>query len=227
MTSGRQIRNSSLKGLDSAKSIVVFFILTIILLLSSCSSPTVIDDPVTKPGDAISCESIAGEYRCADPSNPAYTFTITNVPEGVKPYMLLISDGEKELIQNLPMDFPKESSPADTYNYCLGPVLGNLVFYDKNDNLVTLFLKEPLTITFNNSFKDLRSGVSPKCKEGLENVIPVYLYAPQAHPEIRIWKPFQNYEYDDKGQITITFRAWGDQRVGIVVTDQAGYGPKR
>jgi hypothetical protein len=177
---------------------------------------------IPKPTVAKDCtsEENSGSFTCKDKAE--YTISLANVPEGVTPRMLQVSAIEEERLRSLPTD-----------GTCVVSIAGNLVFYDNGDNLVTSF-PEPITLTLNYTTQDalllqpdinkfFKVSANPKVKECLDsnsvakvdNIVPIYLYAPAFDTTIQIWKPFQNYTInEDDKTMTVEFLNWGDRQIG-------------
>lgn len=107
-------------------------------------------DPITLPKSGAEPFIESGEktniYEIIGPAR--VKLTLSNVHSTVKPYLLTFSgDEEKDRLNSLPIDG----------HFVLGPILGNIVFYDKDDpyHLITLFSDDVvLTFTIPSSYKD-------------------------------------------------------------------------
>lgn len=161
----------------------------------------------TLPPNAQPCEKGSGfstGYTFSCPVEvPGYTMDVASVPDGVTPYLLPISDEERD-------DFL--SVPSDGFD-CPIKIAGNLVFADNDSSsLVTLF-KAPVELTLGYDPDQVNTEdcpVDPNSQQAV--LIPVYLYS---YPEgdFRVWKPFQSYS-SEAGTITVRFQTWGDPPVG-------------
>ena len=154
------------------------------------------------------------EIILSDEDAPEYKITLSNIPDNVMPKLLKI-ENRQELIDKYDKDG-------------IGNILsiaGNLVFYDKNNEqgeLITSFPSEvSLTLNFTeedeNSFIQRKQTLIKMGSNEVAKLMPVYLYEyPIDEPQIRIWKPFQNYSIDFTNRIlTIKFQFWGDQNIGV------------
>jgi hypothetical protein len=193
---------------------ITVILLVMIVLLSACggSAPepdsSVPPDPTTLPAEAVKCDTgDSGEYICNGLSD--HMLTVANVPENVSPYLLPVSPAEEEKLRQL----PREDIG------CIISIVGNMAFYDADNNLVTSFpsavsLKYTLTKADNSKLEDCaqtlkNEGIVASSSE--VTYVPIYVYN---KPDMVTWKTFQDFAIED-GTVTINFTGWGDQQGGF------------
>ena len=97
------------------------------------------NDPITRPDNAIpfDFDEKANTYEKTF-EQTGVKLTLSNVHSTVHPYLLPFSSNEEKWLRNLPIDG----------YFVLGQILGNIVFYGKDDDhLITLF-SDDVTLTF-------------------------------------------------------------------------------
>ena len=133
---------------------------------------------------------------------------MTDVPEKVSPYLLPVSPAEEEELRQL----PREDIG------CIISIVGNMAFYDADNNLVTSF---PSAVSLKYTFTEEDNTKFAECAQGLQDqgivasssevtYVPIYFYN---KPDMVIWKKFQDFT-PDAGAVTIDFTEWGDQQFG-------------
>ena len=196
---------------------VTAILLVVVTLLSSCATPVteppvdITQSPPTEPSSEVTETPTPGVPDGAEQCKPgaearSYTcsglseheITLIGVPDNVLPY-LLPGPPDREL----------ELRQAETDGTkCIFTVVGDLAFYDTDNNLVTDFSKTPVTIRFSFNEKDMadfevcQSIVSEPVQK-----VPVYFSGK--------WMPFQEGTASVDGDLAvITVTSWGDQPVG-------------
>lgn len=205
-----------------ARKSVVYFrqlkitvtLLVMIALLSGCGDgapepdSSVPPDPTTLPAEAQKCDTgELKEYICNGLSG--HTLTVANVPDEVRPYLLPVSPEEEEKLRQLQTEDIG----------CIISIVGNMAFYDIDNNLVTSF---PSAVSLTYNFTPADNSRLEDCAQTLEKqgivasseevtYVPIYLYNKQGTV---IWKKFQDPTFGD-GTVTINFIEWGDQQGGF------------
>ena len=193
-------------------SIVGLLVVIVLLLLRSClpTSTSPYRDAETKPGDIDqwACKGEGGELNCAADES-GHALSLSNVPNGVTPYLVPISADKEAELSKLPMD-----------GFTCLAIVGNLVFYDdKSEKLVTSF-STPVTLHINVTPGDLSKLADcqsdPKYPT-IDELMPVYLFLPAADASVNIWKPFQTFKLDPErpGGVTVEFNYWSDDPFGF------------
>lgn len=156
------------------------------------------------------------------PASSEYTIRLSNVPKDITPRLLPISAEDEDRFLR---------AKTDGNIKLITSIAGNLVFEKVNEDgqveQINSFTS-PVKLTYNFTPADEekrkdrehrfhRSGKLPET----ENVrlVPIFLYQldpdKTGKPEIEVWMPFQNFEYDEgKREVTIEFLFWGDQPIG-------------
>jgi hypothetical protein len=150
------------------------------------------------------------EIILSDEDAPDHKITLSSIPPDVTPTLLKIEDRERS------KNYDKDGVGEILF------IAGDLVFY-KNGKEVNNF-SSPIKLTYNYTEKDeaklmarANSLLERKEVTSIEEVkfIPVYLYSNTQKPELKTWKPFQNYSIDYVNRtVTIEFMFWGDQQAG-------------
>lgn len=166
-------------------------------------------------------------------NTPNIKLTISKCPENVTPILLKLQKSKDELL--------KESIDDVQIGKVLD-VIGDLAFEKTiekdrklenvenvgNHDIYEHHFPSEVELTFNYSVKveeDFADWQSTNVKKGIiqsideAKLLPVYLYESPLgaeKPDIRIWKPFQNYSVDRNNRtITVKFDSWGDTNFGI------------
>ena len=200
---------------------IVTLILVIFILMRSCSGSTqtappgplpsgheqILDD-VKLPDGVLACDPLGGvstgySFTCSN-GLVAGEIRLSNVPDGVTPYLLPASPSDLEEWGAIPMD---------GFN-CPINYAGNLMF-GSDGSLVTKF-KAPITLQFDTSSPDVANFANCQSDAQSDAInIPVFLYSYNNDGvEFQVWKPFQNYTLDANGMFTVEFKVWGDTPIG-------------
>jgi hypothetical protein len=139
------------------------------------------------------------------------TLQVGNVPSGVSPYLVPISEEQKAEYQQMPRDGFE----------CVPSIFGNLVFAGEPESgttgLVTIF-KSPIELKLNYNSSELAELDGCEIGEDEEAVLlPVFLYTfEEDESSFSVWKPFQNYEAD-QDSANVKFKVWGDPPIGVTL----------
>ena len=197
-TNDRTTRSNYL--LHNVLIFVLLIVVVVLFVLLTRSTKSIVRAPGTLPADAVACGVEGGGFSCSGLLD--HKLTLANVPPSVTPYLLPISASDESKFAGLPKDGFQ----------CIISIAGNLAFFDKGGEMVKSFAS-PVTmqIAFTGNDVEKLSG----CKSGLTeaDLVPVYLYLPDADARVSIWKPFQNYRMDGS-TATIEFQFWGDPPIG-------------
>ena len=197
-TNDRTTRSNYL--LHNISIFVLLIVVVVLFVLLARSTKSIVRVPGTLPSDAVACDVEGGGFNCSGLLE--HKITLANVPPGVTPYLLPISSGDESKFNGLPKDGFQ----------CVISIAGNLAFYDKGGKMVKSFAS-PVAMQISYTGNDVEK--LPGCKSGLTeaDLVPVYLYLPDADARVSIWKPFQNYSMDGN-TATIEFQFWGDPPFG-------------
>ena len=176
---------------------VTAILLVVVTLLSSCASSGTEPPPSGVPDGAEQCPGEAGTYTCSGLSD--HEITLTGVPDEVLPYLLSVPPGREQELRQA----EKEGTE------CIFSIVGDLAFYDTENNLVTDFSQTPVKITYSFNEKDMADF--EVCKDSIvaESVqyVPVYFSDK--------WRPFpEGTSTVDGNVVVITVTSWGDQPFG-------------
>ena len=174
--------------------IPIFVLLVLLVSLSAC------DGTVTPalPQGAAKCGGDGGNYKCDGRSN--HQISLSNVPPGVTPYLLPITDEEEQRLR----DAEKEGTS------CIISIVGDLAFYDEKNNLVTKF-DPPISISYQ-FLKEEDGNNFEKCKGDFPDTIA---YVPVAFYDNKVWRPIGEFNKADDGTVSFEFATWGDQQGGF------------
>jgi hypothetical protein len=195
---------------------VTAVLLVVLALLSSCdvnvTEPPVdvTELPSTEPSSEVTeppasgvpegaeqCNGEAGTYTCLGLSD--HEITLTGVPDKVLPYLLSVPPKREEELRQAEREGTE----------CIFAIVGDLAFYDTDNNLVTDFSKTPVKITYAFNEKDMADF--DVCKESItaEPVAYVPVYFSDK------WMPFPEGTFNVDGNVAaVTVTSWGDQPFG-------------
>jgi hypothetical protein len=204
-------------------AIAILFV--VLALLSSCATHVteppvdITQSPPTEPSSEVTQPPASGVPEGAEQCKPGtetgtYTclglsdheITLTGVPDKVLPYLLSVPPKREEELRQA----EKEGTG------CIFAIVGDLAFYDTDNNLVTDFSQTPVTLTYSFNEKDMDEF--EVCKNSLvdQNLVadpgeveflPVYFSDK--------WQPFPEGTSSVDGNLAaVTVTSWGDQPFG-------------
>ena len=172
--------------------------------------PPITEPPTTPPPAEQSCTGGDGKFTC---NGLDHTVAVSNVPEGFKPNMIPLTKGEAEALRNADREGTE----------CIFVVVGNLAFYDKDNNLILEpTFDSPVLITYTFTDQDMQAYQEcqktviqsrPELAETKFEPVPVYFFE---KGDKKVWKPFKDgtFKVEGNGTVSIEFTSWGDQQVG-------------
>ncbi len=174
--------------------IPIFVLLMLLVSLSACDGTAT----AVPPEGATACGGDGGSYTCDGLSN--HKISLSNVPQNVKPYLLLVSPEEEEKLRNA----EKEGTN------CIISIVGDLAFYDEKNNLVTKF-DQPISVSYQFLEEQDRKNFD-QCKSDFPETID---YVPVAFYDNAVWRPIEKFNKADDGTVSFEFTTWGDQQGGF------------
>jgi hypothetical protein len=176
--------------------IPIFALLVLLVSLSACDET--VTATATLPEGAAECGGDGGNFKCDGLSG--HQIFLTNVPPGVTPYLLPIPPGDDDRLRNAEKDGTN----------CIITIVGDLAFYDKENNLVRTF--DPAVKISYRFLEEQDRGNYDQCLVDFPETID---YVPVAFYDNKIWRPVDPYTKADDGTVSFEFTTWGDQQGGF------------